>query len=140
MSVDRWTYLGPYVEAHHRKPATIETTRRGCTNVSCGNHPTDERDGFGGGAFCAECGSAIGLVTLETDEPRTQPYDVVGDELTDADCMAGKDDGVMRLHPNAPRKGESKDRTLTDEDDWLALDLVDVDTHAEMAWMAKAYA
>jgi hypothetical protein len=58
MSVDYTTYVGPYIQVHNPKRATTEEYHT-CSNKSCRNHKAKMCE-----KFCAECGSAIKLVSF----------------------------------------------------------------------------
>jgi hypothetical protein len=139
MGVDRWAYLGPYLEL----PLTLKTTERDmcpqpaqCPNPDPNTSP-----------FCATCGMQVAkrFHQFQSADPPIPDFlfRELNDALATADGMMGPtrvdhEHVIYRLIGNARRPNPPREFYLDDNSDvWM--DLTSVDTQAEIKWFKEAY-
>lgn len=133
MSIDRYIYLGPYLECTW-KPKTKTVTRKGCSNAQCSQYRK------GNGAFCSTCGSKI--TSYKVDEPADVPsvHDILEKRGLHWDALVemmweSDDETVRYLGPNDQGIG-----IHIDTDDTEHLDLREQDRAGEMKQFEVRYA
>ncbi len=131
------TYLGPYFECTDT-PKTTRANIFGCGKEACAAYVGSETNPYDAHEkFCAKCGSAHRNVRVS----RAVHVDVVelfGDQMSARrHDLPGRADKVIVI-PNIQRKGEP--RADIDMDGDYVIDMSEVDTRAEMAWLETAFA
>lgn len=128
MGIDSQTYLGPYIQCTYRVGHRAGKVKS-CTDTKCSKYEKESS-----AKFCDSCGGAIGAVKILV-EHRTNPHDVVGDELTDLQGNSSGDN-TLYLGTNTSETPRNFHPKKGHHENLLEVDLM----QTEIKWFEKKYA
>lgn len=135
MSINRYLYLGPYLECRW-SPKTKEVSRKGCPKRECKLY----KETTGRGEFCPACGTKVASYKVTVPKEMPGSFELLEAHGLNGDALAvmtwdSDEENVCYLGPNTSHLGrEISDYAV------VHLDLRGLDREAEMEEFEDRYA